>query len=251
MSLKTSITFGMIYVPVKLHASIKENDLGFNMLEKNTMSRVKYQKTCVDCDGKLVEQNDLVRAYQYEKGKYVTFEDSDFEKLKQEKDKNITILQFVDLLDVDPIYFNRAYYVEPLGGERAYNLLLRAMHEENKAGIAKTVLGTKETLAVLRVQNGEMLVNTLYFYEELRKPSFNLPKVETDEKELSLAKMIIANLEGKFEPQDYKDEYTARLQQAIEAKINGQEIAVPKAKMSAGAKSLMEALQATLNNLQT
>ena len=112
-SYKGAITFGLFYIPLTLSWSINEHDIGFNMLEKKTKSRVKYKKTCVDCNDKVVKNEDIVKGYQYEKNKYVIFTDEDFEKIKSPKDKNITIEQFVSIDEVDPIYFDKAYYVKP------------------------------------------------------------------------------------------------------------------------------------------
>ena len=168
-SYKGAITFGLVYIPVTLNASIKNNDIGFNLIDKKTMSRVKYKKTCVDCDNKEVKNEDIVKGYQYEKDKYVIFTDKDFEKLKTQKDKNITISEFVNLNEVDPIYFEKSYYVNPVGAEKAFFVLMDAMEKQKKAGIAKCVLGTKETLILLRAKNGKMLASTLYFYDEVVK----------------------------------------------------------------------------------
>lgn len=118
-SYKGSISFGLVYIPVTLHNSIKENDIGFNMIDKKTMSRVKYKKTCADCEGREVKQEDIVKGYEYEEGKYVIFEESDFEKIKTKKDKNITIEHFVKLDEDDPLYFDRPYYVNPTGAEKS------------------------------------------------------------------------------------------------------------------------------------
>lgn len=161
-SYKGSISFGLVYIPVTLHSTIKNNDIGFNMIDKKTMSRVKYKKTCADCDGREVRQEDIVKGYEYEEGKYVLFDEKDFEKLKSKKDKNITIEQFVNLAEIDPLYFDKPYYVAPTGAEKAFSVLLSAMEEEGKAAVAKTVLGTKETLIAIRAKDGQMLLNTLF-----------------------------------------------------------------------------------------
>lgn len=116
-SYKGSISFGLVYIPVTLHGTIKENDIGFNMIDKKKMSRVKYKKTCADCEGREVRQDDIVKGFEYEDGKYVIFEEKDFEKLKSKKDKNITIEKFVNLSEVDPLYFDKPYYVVPRSGE--------------------------------------------------------------------------------------------------------------------------------------
>ena len=166
-SYKTSLNFGLVYIPVTLYSAVRENDIGFRMIDKKTMSRVRYVKTCEDCGGKPVRQEDIVKGFEYEDGKYVIFEESDFEKLKTKKDKNITIEKFVDVAEVDSIYFDKPYYVVPTGAEKAFAVLLSAMQDEGKAAIAKTILGTKETLIMIRAKDGQMLLNTLFFAEEI------------------------------------------------------------------------------------
>jgi len=246
-SYKGAIAFGLVYIPITLSLSVKEHDIGFNMLEKKTKSRVKYKKTCVDCNDKVIKNEDIVKGYQYEKDKYVIFTDEDFEKIKTSKDKNITIERFVNLDEVDPIYFDKAYYVKPVGADKAFHVLLKAMENEKKAGIAKTVMGTKETLILLRVRDGNMLVNTLYFNSEIQKTP-QLSKQKILKQELDLAKNLINQMSGKFEPEKYKDEYHIRLQKAIKRKIAGNEIVESKdEKQPIRIINLMDALQQSLN----
>lgn len=244
-SYKTSLNFGLVYIPVTLHSAVKENDVGFRMIDKKTMSRVRYVKTCEDCGGKPVRQEDIVKGFEYEVGKYVIFEESDFEKLKTKKDKNITIEKFVDIVEVDPLYFDKPYYVVPTGAEKAFAVLLSAMQEEGKAAIAKTILGTKETLIMIRAKDGQMLLNTLFFAEEITaNPAKEL--AVGGEKELQMAKAIIGSMTGEFRAEDYRDEYRERLQAAIERKIAGKEIVSPKEKGGNSVSSLMEALTKSL-----
>ena len=245
-SYKGSICFGLVYIPVTLHSAVKNNDIGFNMIDKKTMSRVRYKKTCEDCGGREVKQDEIVKGYEYEDGKYVIFDESDFEKLKTKKDKNITIELFVPLGDVDPIYFDKPYYVVPTGAEKAFAVLISAMEQEDKAAVAKTVLGTKETLILIRAKNGQMILNTLFFEEEIvNNPAKAITEKGTDG-ELKMAKAIIESISGEFELELYKDEYREKVKQAIEQKIAGTEIVAPKEKDSVSAASLMEALQKSL-----
>lgn len=249
-SYKGSISFGLVYIPVMLHSTIKENDIGFNMIDKKTMSRVKYKKTCADCEGREVKQEDIVKGFEYEDGKYVIFEEKDFEKLKSKKDKNITIEKFVNLSEVDPLYFDKPYYVVPTGAEKAFAVLLTAMEQEGKAAIAKTVLGTKETLILIRAKEGQMLLNTLFFEEEVTKN----PAKEITEKgnaaELKMAKAIIEGMTGDFNPEEYRDEYRQKVQEAIERKIAGKEIVAPKEKGIGTVANLMDALTKSLELTQ-
>ena len=244
-SYKGSISFGLVYIPVTLHNSIKQNDIGFNMIDKKTKSRVRYKKTCEECDGREVKQEDIVKGFEYEDGKYVIFEEKDFEKIKTKKDKNITIEQFVEVAEVDPIYYDKPYYVVPTGAEKAYAVLLAAMEQSGKAAIAKTVLGTKETLVMIRAKDGQMHLNTLFFADEV----VSNPAKEVNEKgnaaELKMARTIIGSMTGKFEPEQYKDEYREKVQEAIEKKIAGKEITAPKEK-EITVSNLMEALTKSL-----
>ena len=243
-SYKGSISFGLVYIPVTLHNSIKQNDIGFNMIDKKTKSRVRYKKTCEECDGREVKQEDIVKGFEYEDGKYVIFEEKDFEKIKTKKDKNITIEQFVEVAEVDPIYYDKPYYVVPTGAEKAYAVLLAAMEQSGKAAIAKTVLGTKETL-VIRAKDGQMHLNTLFFADEVVSNPAKAVNEKGNAAELKMARTIIGSMTGKFEPEQYKDEYREKVQEAIEKKIAGKEITAPKEK-EITVSNLMEALTKSL-----
>ena len=249
-SYKGSISFGLVYIPVTLYSAVKDNSIGFNMIDKKTMSRVKYKKTCADCDGREVRQEDIVKGFEYEDGKYVVFDDKDFDKLKSKKDKNITIEKFVKLSEVDPIYFDKPYYVVPTGAEKAFAVLLAAMEQEGKAAVAKTVLGTKETLILIRAKGGQMLLNTLFFEEEITANPAKEVKEQCSEVELKMAKALIEGMSGKFNPSDYKDEYRSKVQEAIERKIAGKGIVSPKESGSGKMIDLMEALTKSLELAQ-
>lgn len=249
-SYKGSISFGLVYIPVTLYSAVKDNSIGFNMIDKKTMSRVKYKKTCADCDGREVRQEDIVKGFEYEDGKYVVFDDKDFDKLKSKKDKNITIEKFVKLSEVDPIYFDKPYYVVPTGAEKAFAVLLAAMEQEGKAAVAKTVLGTKETLILIRAKGGQILLNTLFFEEEITANPAKEVKEQCSEVELKMAKALIEGMSGKFNPSDYKDEYRRKVQEAIERKIAGKEIVSPKESGSGKMIDLMEALTKSLELAQ-
>lgn len=249
-SYKGSISFGLVYIPVTLYSAVKDNSIGFNMIDKKTMSRVKYKKTCADCDGREVRQEDIVKGFEYEDGKYVVFDDKDFDKLKSKKDKNITIEKFVKLSEVDPIYFDKPYYVVPTGAEKAFAVLLAAMEQEGKAAVAKTVLGTKETLILIRAKGGQMLLNTLFFEEEITANPAKEVKEQCSQVELKMAKALIEGMSGKFNPSDYKDEYRRKVQEAIERKIAGKEIVSPKESGSGKMIDLMEALTKSLELAQ-
>lgn len=253
-SFKGGLSFGLVYIPIMLQSSIKNNDISFNMLDKKTMSRVKYVKTCVDCDDREVKQKDIVKGYQYEKDKYVVLEDEDFEKIKTKKDKNITIEAFVNAEEIDPMYYDRPYYVVPNGAEKAFQILLLAMEKGNKVAIAKTVLGTKECLIAIRCKNGQMLLNTLFFQEEVLKNPAKIDLKEIDEtkltKELKMAKSIIDSMTTKFKPEKYKDEYREKLMNAIEKKIKGKQIHKARERKETKVINLMDALKKSLKEME-
>lgn len=242
---KGSISFGLVYLPVALQNAVKQNAISFNQIDRETMSRVRYKKTR-EADGREVEQGDIVKGFEYEKGKYVLFEEKDFERLKTKRDKNITIERFVSPNEVDPVYFEKTYYVHPTGAEKAFSVLAEAMETRGKAAIAKAVLGTKETLLLIRAEKGRMLLSTLYFYDEVQTPPAAVGQEGSDkEKEMALA--IVDAMTGKFEPETYRDEYRERVMEAIGKKIEGQEIAPPEESGENSVKSLMDALEKSLS----
>ncbi len=248
-SFRGSIAFGLVYIPVGLRAAVREKDISFNQIDKKTMSRVRYKKIR-ECDGREVRQEDIVKGFEYEKGKYVLFDDKDFGKLKTKKDKNITIEKFVFLSEVDPAYFGKAYHVVPTGAEKAFSVLLSAMEETGRAALAKTVLGTKETLILIRAAKNKMLLSTLYFADEIVPPP-ETAKEEGSEAERKMAKSVIEAMSGKFEPESYRDEYRERVMEAIEMKIAGKEITGPKETAGHSVKNLMDALEKSLSLNQT
>ena len=251
-SFKGAISFGLIYIPITLHNAVQSNQIGFNLIEKNTMSRVRYKKTCQDCDGREVKQKDIVKGYEYEEGKYVIFTNDDFEKIKSKQDKNIIIEAFVQLSEIDPVYYDRPYYVVPeKGAERAFALLKEAMEADGRAGIARSVLGTKETLVALRVKNGVMYLNTMHFHEEIRPAPYLSPEIDLQEQELSLASTLIAAMAKPFEPENNVDEYRQKIERAIAAKIQGKVIGVREEDDFNPALDLMTALQESLSRYET
>ena len=248
-SYKSAISFGLVFVPVTLHLTVRAKDVGFNLLHKESGERIRYVKTCDECP-EVVTQADIVRGYQYEKGKYITITDEEIEKIKTERDKKIEIENFVAIGDIDPLYFEKSYFVKPTGAEKAFKLILEALQSEGKVGIAKTVLGQKEQLVALRAVNGQMLLYTLHFHDEVQAS----PVPQIDEKitavELDLAKGIIANMTTKFDPTQYKDTYRERLMDAINKKIAGQSIKNADNAKARTAKvlSLMDALKASIES---
>lgn len=240
---KGAISFGLVHIPVSLYRSTRDNDISFHQLCKETKQRIHYKKYCANCDKEL-KANDIVKGYQYEKDKYVLMTNEEIEAIKSEKDKTIHILQFCELHDVNTIYYEKNYYAIPeVGGEKAYELLRKAMYEENKVAIAKTVLGTKETLLALCPQEDGILMKTLFYDDEV----VDLPKAykhpEVQKSELTMAKQLIKAMTFSFHAEEYHDEYQERLMKAIEEKINGNKIVRPKSTETNDIADLMDALK--------
>lgn len=170
VSHRGAISFGMVHIPVGLYTATQDNDIHFNQLCKADGSRVKYKKVCAGC-GKEIGSGDIVKGFEYEKGKYVTLTDDDFEKAKSEKDRTIHILHFTALQNIRPIYYDKTYHAVPeQGGDKAFELLRRAMKDENKVAVAKTVMGTKEKLLALIPTDDGILIETLFYWTYYTKP---------------------------------------------------------------------------------
>jgi len=246
--MKTSINFGLVYIPVVLQLSAKVEEISFNQLDKKTKSRIRYSKTCDECEGDVVESQDIVKAYQYQKDKYVIFEEADFDKLKGETDKSIVIESFVSLDEIDPAYYDKHYYVGHDGNEKGFALLLHLLESENKVAIAKTILGSKEKVIVLRAKSGDMLLSSLFFESELQDNKAKAIKTSPSKQELELGKKLLKSMSAKFEPEKYKDEYAERVKNAIELKIAGKLIKETKKTKSKSVVDLMEALTQSITN---
>ena len=246
VSHRGAISFGMVHIPVGLYTATQDNDIHFNQLCKEDGSRVKYKKVCAHC-GKEVGAEDIVKGFEYEKGKYVTMTDDDFEKAKTEKDKTIHILHFAEIGSIRPIYFDKTYHAVPeQGSDKAYELLRRAMKEEGKVAIAKTVIGTKQKLLALIPTDDGILAETLFFADEVKEAPKEIPQPGVSESELSMAKTLVGAMVQEFRPQDYKDEYQARLWEIIQQKIQGKEITVPQESGETTVIDIMEALKQSL-----
>lgn len=243
---KSSINFGLVYIPINYITLVKPSGIDFTMLDRKSMGKIRYKKVN-ELDGKEVNNKDIVKGYEYEENKYVIFEPKDFDKLKTFQDKTINILKFVDISEIDPIYYDKPYYVVSNNADHAFYLLAKAMEKKKKVGIAKTVIGQKEALIIIRSKNGRLFLNTLFFAEEIKDLEY--PKVENNftKEELAMAETLIDNMSGSFDINDYKNTYEDKLKEAIKEKIAGKEIKKPKEKSrSKKITSLMEALNESI-----
>ena len=243
---KGSISMGLVLIPVGLYKTTVDNDIHFNQLCRESKQRIQYKKYCRHCDTE-VTSDDIIKGYEYEKGKYVVMTNEELEKLKTKKDKTIHILQFAKISEVNMIYFEKYYYAVPdSGAEKAYELLRQSLLAEKKVAIAKTVMGTNEKLLVLYPTKNGIIVKTLFYEDEIASMPKSVPKMKLDENELNMAKLLIQNMTKPFEAAAYRDEYQARLREAIMKKIQGQEIVAVDSGEPSNVIDLMEALQKSL-----
>ncbi|BCN30887.1 non-homologous end joining protein Ku [Anaeromicropila herbilytica] len=244
---KGSISMGLVLIPIGLYKTTTDNDIHFNQLEKESKARIRYKKYCSHCN-KEVTADDIIKGYEYEKDKYVIMTDDDLEKIKTKKDRTIHIIHFANMQEVDPIYFEKDYYAVPdAGAEKAYELLRQSMLMLGKVAIAKTVMGTNQKLIILYPQEDGIIVKTLFYADEIVAIPKQVPKMELDENELNMAKMLIENMTKPFVAAEYKDDYQERLREAIMKKIQGKEIVSTETTENNNVIDLMEALQRSLN----
>ena len=243
---KGSISMGMVLIPVGLYKTTVDNDIHFNQLEKESKARIKYKKYCSHC-GKEVKAEDIIKGYEYEKDKYVVMTDDELERIKTKKDKTIHILQFAKMSEVNMIYYEQDYYAIPeTGAEKAFELLRQSLLLEKKVAIAKTVMGTNEKMLVLYPLKDGMIVKTLFYHDEIAAVPKQIPKMKLSDQELEMARMLIQNMTQPFDAESYRDEYQARLRDAIMKKIQGQEIVTADTSGPDNVIDLMEALQKSL-----
>lgn len=246
---KGAISFGLVHIPVALHTATQDNDIHFNQLCREDGSRIKYKKVCSHC-GKEVSTDDIVKGFEYESSKYVTMTDEDFEKAKSLKDRTIQIIHFADLSSIRPIFYDKTYHAVPeAGGDKPYELLRRAMYDENKVAIAKTVIGQSEKLLCLIPTEKGILVETLFFYDEVKAMPKEPARPELAGAELDMAKQLINGMVREFQPQLYHDEYQERLRAIIENKISGKEIVAAPEEKADNVIDIMDALKKSLEQV--
>ncbi|MBS4203229.1 Ku protein [Lederbergia citrea] len=249
---KGSISFGLVNIPIKLHAATEDKDVKFRSLHKECHTPIKYEKICPVCEKEL-DIKEIVKGYEITKGKFVIVEEDELKELSEATgERAVEIIDFIKLNEIDPIYFNRSYYMSPDGGGmKAYGLLRKALTESEKAGLAKIIIRSKEQLAVIRVFGGTLLMETIHFPDEVRKAA-DVPNVpaadEVSKKEIDTAILLIDQLTTTFNPEKYHDEYRSKLLELIEAKRSGQELVTVKEKApAANMTDLMAALQASID----
>ena len=244
-----TISFGLVSVPVKMHSATQSKELKFHFVHKDDLAPVGYDKVRKDT-GEHVDPDDIVRAFEVEKGTYVPVTEEDIGRLDIELTHSIDICEFVDLEQIDPIYYRSAYYLAPQdGGEKPYALLAKALEQAGKVGIAKVVIRNKQHLAALRARDGALVLETMYYADEVRAPE--LPKQpELRKPEVEMAVTLIENLSADFQPERYHDKYRQELLDLIKAKAKGKKLPEPEQEEEAEVVDLMEALRASVERTQ-
>jgi len=241
-----AISFGLVSVPVRMFAATSSQELRFHFLHKENggLNPIGYDKVDKET-GESVPAEEIVRGFEIEKGEFVEVTDEDIDRLDIELTHSIDICDFVDLDDIDPVFFRKAYYLLPQeGAEKPYRLMVQALQQTGKVGVAKVVIRNKQHLACLRTWQDALLLETMYYADEVRLPDElgDLPKPKLRGAEVEMATALVENLSEKFEPKKYDDNYRTELLELIKAKAKGKELPEPEER-EAEVVDLMEALR--------
>ena len=245
---KGHLTFGLVTIPIKLYTATDPKDIRFRLLHKSCMTPIQNKRYCPHHE-EIVEWNDVVRAFEYAKDKFVPMTDEELENVPLETAGTVSVSAFVDLAEIDPIYYERSYFLAPdEGGQKAFRLLHDTLEESTKIAVGKVVIREKEHLVSVRPYNGAMVMSTLLYADEVRSAEDipELPvqaKVHPNEKKMAL--QLVEGMATGFDPAQYQDEYREALQKVINAKIEGEPIAAPERKEEK-VVDLMEALRRSL-----
>lgn len=250
---KGAVSFGLVSIGVKLYAATEEKSIRFHQVHRDDGGRIRYHRVCSVC-GEQVSYDDIAKGYDLGGGEIVVLSDEDFEDLPLSTSRAIDVLEFVPAEQIDPIMFNKAYYLEPEdNATKPYVLLRDALSNSERVAIVKIALRQREQLATLRVREGMLVLNTMLWPDEVRVPEFTFldEAVETREPELAMAASLIDSMTGDFDSESYTDNYREALQEVIDAKVEGREVAAPAAPEEApAAVDLMAALRASVERAQ-
>ncbi|RYM06057.1 Ku protein [Sporolactobacillus sp. THM7-7] len=223
---KGAIRFGLVYIPIKLYTATENKDVRLRMLHKDCMAPVSYTRTCTKC-GKAIQNEDIIKGYEYAPEQFVAISEEEIHDLQDDPDKSIEIVNFVNLNEIDPIYFEKSYFIGPDTGTaaKAYALLREAIESTNKIGIANIILRQKQHLAAIRSYGNGLIMETLYYPDEVRSvsavPGIGEIAAPIEKKELNIAAQLIDQLTETFKPENYKDDYREKLEKLIADKVAG------------------------------
>jgi DNA end-binding protein Ku len=251
---KGSISFGLVYIPIAVYPATREEKLSFRQLRATDLSPIRYKKVA-EADMKEVSADQIVKGFEYERGRYVVLQDEDFEKVRIESTHSIDITDFVQLEQVDPKFFYKPYFLEAQkGGDKAYALLHKALSGTGKIGIAKVVISNREYLAAVKADGLFLVLELMHFASEVLSPGeLNRPKTELNEKELKMAQALIESMSVNWEPDKYRDEYRNAVMEMIEQKAQKKELPKVEAKAprATNVVDLVKVLQESLNRNQS
>ncbi|MGW5578460.1 non-homologous end joining protein Ku [Micromonospora chokoriensis] len=247
---KGAVSFGLVSIGVKLYSATEEKDIRFHQVHREDGGRIRYKRTCSVC-GEEVTYDDIAKGYDIGGGEMVILTDEDFADLPLTSSRAIDVLEFVPAEQVDPILYNKAYFLEPEGAAtKPYVLLRDALIDSERVAIVKVALRQREQLATLRVREGVLLLNTMLWPDEIRTPDFGFldEDLKVRPPELAMASSLIDSMTGEFEPDVFTDDYRAALQEVIDAKVEGREVVQPEEveEAPAAAVDLMAALKASV-----
>ncbi|MGH9132835.1 MAG: Ku protein [Ilumatobacteraceae bacterium] len=246
-----TISFGLIAIPVKLFHAVQRKSVSFNQLDDRSMSRIKYKKVSAS-DGEEVPDEHIVKGYEVSKDRYVVVDPDDLEPFIPSATKTVDLEEFVDLADIDPVYFDTPYFVAPGTNPKPYILLARAMEESGKVAIGRFVMRNKQYTAAIRAQDGRLVMSTLAYADEVTDPATideldGLDEVDVSPKEVKMAEALVESLTADFEPEKYHDEYREQVLDLIRMKAAGEEFEVPEiAAEKPKVVDLMAALEASV-----
>lgn len=246
---KGALTFGLIYIPVKIYPATEDREIHFRLLHRECHTPIQYRRYCPRCNRDLAPE-EIIRGYEFEKGNYVAIEDKDLAAIAPPEEKSITLLDFVAAQEIDPVYYERTYYLTPAdGGAKVYELLRQALVNTGKVGIGKLVVRTRQSLAAVRAGRRALVLETLYYADEVRSqdalPELNF-QVTLEDGEIKMAERLVASLAAPFNPARYTDAYREALQEIISSRIAGREVVAPPAPPTARVADLMEALRKSI-----
>ena len=250
---KGSISFGLVYIPIAVYPATREEKLSFRQLRASDLSPIRYKKVA-EADMKEVPADQIVKGFEYERGRYVVLQDEDFEKVRIESTHSIDITDFVHLEQVDPKFFYKPYFLEPQkGGEKAYALLHKALSGTGKIGIAKVVISNREYLAAVKADGLFLVLELMHFASEVLSPEeLDRPKTELNERELKMAQALIESMSVEWQPEKYKDEYRNAVMEMIEQKAQKKELPkIEKVPRATNVVDLVKVLQESLNRNQS
>ena len=223
-----AVSFGMVSIPVNLYTATQDKDISFHLMHEECGNRVKQLRWCPFHE-RALEWDEIARGYEYAKNEYVVLTDEDLEKLPLPSKRTIELSAFVHVEEIDPIYYEKSYYLEPRQeGAKAFALLMRVLEDKGLVGLAKIAIRNKEQLCALRPQDGTLILETLYYPDEIRvEKSVEASEVRVSEREMEMATTLVNVLSAPFEPEKYQDDYRRALMELIEAKRKGQEVVAP------------------------